>query len=272
MAKNYTATAGGMLDDLKARLGFGNQDDEEYDDYDDFEDDYDDYEDDYDDRSSSRRSGSSRSSYDRDYDRDYDRSYDRRGDSGPRLVSIDDVKESTRIPDRLNRDPLDRDSRENVTHYGTRSVIDETIPPVSSPAHNAALRDSQRATSEGYNSLFEPTRSTDSAATGSYDPYEAYSTGASGTHAPMRSLTVVKPTVYGDVERVSKAVKAGDVVVLVMHNTPDDLSKRILDFSFGVASALDANVECPGDKVFAIARGNALSEDEKRRLRNQGAL
>ena len=240
MAKNYTATAGGMLDDLKARLGFGNHDDEEYDDYDDFEDDYDDYEDDFDDRSSSRRPGSSRSSYDRDYDRDYDRSYDRRGDSGPRLVSIDDVKESTRIPDRLNRDPLDRDSRENVTHYGTRSVIDETIPPVSSPAHNAALRDSQRATSDGYNSLFEPTRSTDSAATGSYDPYEAYSTGASGTHAPMR--------------------------------TPDDLSKRILDFSFGVASALDANVECPGDKVFAIARGNALSEDEKRRLRNQGAL
>ena len=211
-------------------------------------------------------------SEDRDYDRDYDRSYDRRGDSGPRLVSIDDVKESTRIPDRLNRDPLDRDSRENVTHYGTRSVIDETIPPVSSPAHNAALRDSQRATSDGYNSLFEPTRSTDSATTGSYDPYEAYSTGASGTHSPMRSLTVVKPTVYGDVERVSKAVKAGDVVVLVMRNTPDDLSKRILDFSFGVASALDANVECPGDKVFAIARGNALSEDEKRRLRNQGAL
>ena len=247
MAKNYTATAGGMLDDLKARLGFGNHDDEEYDDYDDFEDDYDDYEDDFDDRSSSRRSGSSRSSYDRDHDRDYDRSYDRRGDSGPH-------------------------SRENVTHYGTRSVIDETIPPVSSPAHNAALRDSQRATSDGYNSLFEPTRSTDSASTGSYDPYEAYSTGASGTHAPMRSLTVVKPTVYGDVERVSKAVKAGDVVVLVMRNTPDDLSKRILDFSFGVASALDANVECPGDKVFAIARGNALSEDEKRRLRNQGAL
>ena len=55
MAKNYTATAGGMLDDLKARLGFGNHDDEEYDDYDDYEDDYDDYEDDFDDRPSSRR-------------------------------------------------------------------------------------------------------------------------------------------------------------------------------------------------------------------------
>ena len=272
MAKNYTATAGGMLDDLKARLGFGGHDnddyEDDYDDYDDgFEDDYDDYDDGYDDRrSSSRRSSSSRS-----YDRDYDRGYDRRGDSGPRLVSIDDVKESTRVPESLNRDPLARGTRDNVTHYSTRSVIDETVPPISSPAHNAALRDSGRSSSDGYNSLFEPTRTADTSSS-SYDPYEAYSTGATTTHAPMRSLTVLKPTVYGDVERVSKAVKAGDVVVLVMRNTPDDLSKRILDFSFGVASALDANVECPGEKVFAIARGNALSEDEKRRLRNQGAL
>lgn len=267
MAKNYSATAGGMLDDLKARLGFGGHDDDDYDDYDDYEDDYDDGYDSYDDRGTSSRVGSSRTSY----DRDYDRGYDRRGDSGPRLVSIDDVKESTRIPDRLNRDPL-APTRDNVKHYSTRSVIDETVPPISSPAHNAALRDSQRSSSDGYNSLFEPTRQADSASSGSYDPYEAYSAGTTSAHSPMRSLTVLKPTVYGDVERVSKAVKAGDVVVLVMRNTPDDLSKRILDFSFGVASALDANVECPGDKVFAIARGSALSEDEKRRLRNQGAL
>ena len=259
MAKNYTATAGGMLDDLKARLGFGSHDDEDfeddYDDFDDFEDDYDDYD------APSRSTSSSRT-------RDYDRDYDRYADSGPRLVSIDDVKENTRSYDRQGYD-----APSNVTHYSTRSVIDETVPPVSSPAHNAALRDSQRSSSDGYNSLFEPTRAPElSSASGSYDPYEAYSTGTAGSHAPMRSLTVIKPTAYGDVERVAKAVKSGDVVVLVMRNTADDLSKRILDFSFGVASALDANVECPGDKVFAIARGKALSDDEKRRLRNQGAL
>ena len=262
MAKNYTATAGGMLDDLKARLGFGSHDDDYDDDYEDEYDDYDD--DDYEDEYDNRRSSSRR---DRDYDRSYDRSYDRRGDSGPRLVSIEDVKESTRIPDRLNRDPLARDGGAS---YGSRSVIDETIPPASSPAYNAALRDSQRSSSGGYDSLFEPTRPSD--ASSPYDPYEAYSTGSTAAHTPMRSLTVLKPTAYADVERVSRAVKSGDVVVLVMRNTPDDLSKRILDFSFGVASALDANVECPGEKVFAIPRGNALSEDEKRRLHNQGAL
>ena len=57
-----------------------------------------------------------------------------------------------------------------------------------------------------------------------------------------------------------------------MRATPDDLSKRVLDFSFGVASALDANVECPASKVFAIARGNGLTEAEKRNLVSQGVL
>jgi len=67
-------------------------------------------------------------------------------------------------------------------------------------------------------------------------------------------------------------VKAGDVVVLQLRNTPDSLAKRILDFSFGVSAALDASVECPTDKVFAIARGNALTDAEKANLRGRGVL
>ena len=84
--------------------------------------------------------------------------------------------------------------------------------------------------------------------------------------------TVVRPTSYNDVERVSRALKAGDAVVLAMRATPDDLSKRVLDFSFGVASALDASVECPAPKVFAIARGIGLTDAEKRSLTSQGVL
>ena len=83
---------------------------------------------------------------------------------------------------------------------------------------------------------------------------------------------MLKPVEYAEVESIAKAVKAGDVVVLVLRNTPDSLSKRILDFSFGVSAALDASVECPADKVFAIARGTALSDAEKTNLRNQGVL
>lgn len=73
-------------------------------------------------------------------------------------------------------------------------------------------------------------------------------------------------------ERVAKQLKAGDAVVLALRNTPDNLAKRILDFSFGVASALDARVECIADKVFAVTRGPHLSEVERLALRNQGVL
>ena len=83
---------------------------------------------------------------------------------------------------------------------------------------------------------------------------------------------MLKPSSYGEVERVAKIVKAGDVVVLSLRNTPDHLAKRILDISFGVSSALDASVECIADKVFVILRGNALSADELTALRNQGVL
>lgn len=244
-----------MLGGLKSRLGFGHKDEEFYDDYDQVDDRYDDYDDrdsGYDDDPAegayrpvtARSSRSSRST-----------SRFGHGDSAAsNLVSSDDVKEYTRVPDRLQRDPLVDDRRPARQSFN------------SEPANSASSYSSR---SEGYDSLFE---STEAPTFTPYDPYEAYSSSNPASYATARPLTVIKPVVYGDVERVARAVKSGDVVVLVMRNTPDELSKRILDFSFGVASALDANVECPGDKVFAIARGNALSEDEKARLRNQGAL
>ena len=98
--------------------------------------------------------------------------------------------------------------------------------------------------------------------------------GGSGTpaHNPSRAISVLKPASYGEVERVAKILKAGAVVVLALRNTPDQLAKRILDFSFGVSSALDARVEAVADKVFAITRGAALTEAERLALRNQGVL
>ena len=111
-----------------------------------------------------------------------------------------------------------------------------------------------------------------SQATGSFDPYEAYAGSGTPAHNPSRAISVLKPASYGEVERVAKILKAGDVVVLALRNTPDQLAKRILDFSFGVSSALDARVEAVADKVFAITRGAALTEAERLALRNQGVL
>lgn len=103
------------------------------------------------------------------------------------------------------------------------------------------------------------------------DSYGAYS-AAGAASSSMRSCTVLKPASYDEVERIAKVLKAGDVVVLALRNTPDLLAKRILDFSFGVSSAIDASVECVADKVFAITCGAGLSDAERTSLRNQGVL
>ena len=85
-------------------------------------------------------------------------------------------------------------------------------------------------------------------------------------------MIVIAPQAYAEVENVARTLKAGDAVVLSLHDTPNQLAKRILDFSFGVASALDARVDCIADKVFAITRPNALTETEIKTLRAKGVM
>lgn len=227
------------------------------------------------------------------------RSSSRTDSSMPKLVSIGDVRAHTQVPDSLNRDPLPprrvSSAAASSAYRGERTMVDVTQPAPSSPAHVAAAR----GRSEGLDSLFSSTtdaspsdaaapigRSSSASITspldaspasgapgaGSFDPYDAYAGTGAAAHNPSRSISVLKPSSYAEVERVAKQLKAGDAVVLALRNTPDNLAKRILDFSFGVASALDARVECIADKVFAVTRGPHLSEVERLALRNQGVL
>ena len=62
------------------------------------------------------------------------------------------------------------------------------------------------------------------------------------------------------------------IVVLALKESGADLSKRILDFSFGVAAALDARIECVAPDVFTLNMGDALTLEEKHRLRRQGVM
>ena len=301
----------GVFDGLKSKLGFadgGNQaaDDGYYDDgyADDYGDGYDGAYDEF-------------AEYGPDYDQTYTGTrYDApdavttraprassragRSDGGfPRLVSIDDVRAHTRIPESLNRDPLPARHVTSASsgaplRRGDRTVVNSSQPAPSSPAYvaAAAARDAEPSRSEGLDSLFTPSAAASSgqhaasaaspasassspahaAGKPAFDPYEAYSGSGSAAHDPSRSLSVLMPAAYGDVERVAKVLKAGDAVVLSLRQTPDDLSKRVLDFSFGVASALDARVECVADKVFAITREVALTDAERTALRSKGVL
>ena len=136
------------------------------------------------------------------------------------------------------------------------------------PEGTAAASAVHHARSEGLNSLFESTT----------PPADTRSTSSRGSSAsssrftPSRTLKVVAPGAYNDAEAVSTALKLGNAVVLNLAATPDALAKRILDFSFGVASALDANVECVGNKVFALTRIDELTEAERSYLRTQGII
>ena len=257
---SVASTASGMLNDLKSRLGFsqnageghaGGADD--FGEYDDFDEGY------------SERYDSEFAGYGADYDENapvggYRGASAKSGrfgtpDSYPNLVSISDVKANS---------PLAQPS--TAGRASGRNLINNRAPAQSSPAYNAALRDRERDASmrpAGVDSLFEPSTAS------SFEPYSAASTSS---FSRARNVSVVRPVSYSDVERVARSLKAGDVVVLAMRATPGDLMQRILDFSFGAASALDANVECPAERVFAIARGQALTESELKDLRGQGVL
>ena len=282
----------GMLSGIKSKLGFQGkdqqQDDYAYDDgyYDDgYGDDYDDGYEDYapagDDYGDYGDAGTRPSS-----------GYGRRGsittrrarpDASSDLVSIDDVRAYTRVPENLTRDPLpERRTSSSSTRYGSlphrgnRVLVDDSTPSTSTVGTGASARTPR---SSGYSSLFDATdaavssdqpRTADVGA--SFDPYAAFEGSSVVAHAPSRSMSVLRPLSYGDVERVAKIVKAGDAAVLCLKDTPDDLAKRVLDFSFGVACYAEARVDCIADKVFVVAAGAGLTEAERTQLNLQGVL
>lgn len=293
---------GGLLDGIKSKLGFADpnqgyddryyDDEEGFDDYGGFED-YGEYGPDYREgdldpvdppasRYEPHTSVSTRPA----------RSSARGGASSAKLVSIDDVRAHTQVPDSLNRDPLPpRRVTSSGSYRGERTMVDASQPVHASAPTARATAASSRERSESLNSLFTATTGDGSTAS-ALDSLPPLTAGAGATvatatassldsYAPARAasqplaarpLLVLKPASYGEVERVAGALKAGNVVVLALRNTPDNLAKRILDFSFGVSSALDASVDCVAEKVFVITRGSALTDAERTNLRNQGVL
>lgn len=260
--------------DLKSKLGFGRKEEdfeEYYDDYEEYDDEADYGEYGYDD---GYGRGAAGSRYD-PYDSVTTREVGARS-TMPRLVSIEDVRARTQVPSLSDRE-ASSSTRRSSGSSSFRTMVDSSLPPQMTPegtaAASAAASAAHSARSEGLNSLFEPT-------TPAPEPAEGRSgAGRSGSGSsayarlsPSRTVKVIKPLAYNDAEAVSTSLKLGEAVVLCLTGTPDALAKRILDFSFGVASALDANVECVGTKVFALTRINELSDAERSYLRSQGVI
>jgi cell division inhibitor SepF len=82
-----------------------------------------------------------------------------------------------------------------------------------------------------------------------------------------RRIEHIRPTTYADAEQVAQELKRGSVVVLDLRTTRPDLAKRILDFSFGAASALEGQVDRHIDRVYVFTRNAALADEERAAIR-----
>ena len=266
---------GGLKDRLPSRKR--NNEDAFYDDYYDEEayydenDDFDDFG--YDEVEADKKPSTSSPGY-------YDPGY-------PQLVNLEEIRASVRQPRADTPSSRFAPSRETVSAYDDthmdnvtgaidyttpydRSFIDGASRPMT-PAEKVAAK--AEATGQfsavGSSSRYAGTSASSSAA---FDPFNAYQESRSFSRTPIRKLTTIKPMSYDDVEGIARAVRAGDAVVLVLRLANVDLTRRILDFSFGVASALNARVDCIADKVFVITTGAELNPSEKRRLNQDGIL
>ena len=123
--------------------------------------------------------------------------------------------------------------------------------------------------SAGLDSLFTPSAAPSGSVSGSSDGANVGS--AHGTSL-AREIVVLKPASYEDASSIAQSVRAGKIVVLYLRQTDPALSKRVLDFSFGVASALTAQVDCLAEKTFVVLQGKELTLEEKHNLAKQGVL
>ena len=247
---------GSLFGDIKSRLGIGARNDggadvydEEYDEYDEYDEYNDDYEEDYD-------------PY---MDRNPVTTRDRGGSSLPRLVSMGDARESAR-GSFSHRDGVGSSARSSsVRSYG-RTMVDSSLPSsmtAEGTAATSAAANSKRGT--GLESLFSSSsRST------SRSSSDLIRNSMQLSMPGMRQLQVIKPVKYDDAEAVTSVLKNNDVAILNFAETDRDLMKRILDFSFGAASALDASVESVGNGVFAICRSVGLDDNERADLKKMG--
>lgn len=225
----------GFFNDLKTRLGFAPREDydEEDDVYSDNFDDFSTYEDDaaYD----GFEGADDGAYYDNGYPGAYRDSYSAgRSQSGQRNYG------SLSLPDIYDvRSGIKRSERARLSNGGRIPYYSEDY----SVAGRAAYQEDSR---------------------------QAYAPGRSAYAGNERRFALVSPAAYDDAERIARALKAGDSVVLDLARTRTDVMKRLLDFSFGAASIVNAKVECIADRVFAITLGGPITEGERARLHSQG--
>lgn len=87
-----------------------------------------------------------------------------------------------------------------------------------------------------------------------------------------RKIEVFEPKNFEEAVDIVAMLKEGSVVILNLKYVNSNLSKRILDFAFGVVAALDAQIAYEGPQVFSIVQSGKLTLVERDQLRLKNVL
>jgi cell division inhibitor SepF len=88
---------------------------------------------------------------------------------------------------------------------------------------------------------------------------------------PTTRVHVMEPKGFNDAQEVGDRLKSGQPVILNLQGVERDLQRRLIDFSSGLAYALNGTMSKAADQVFLLTPSNVeVSEEEKERLQARG--
>jgi cell division inhibitor SepF len=88
---------------------------------------------------------------------------------------------------------------------------------------------------------------------------------------PSTRVYVMEPKGFNDAQEVGDRLKSGQPVILNLQGVDRDLQRRLIDFSSGLAYALNGTMSKAADQVFLLTPSNVeVSEEEKERLQARG--
>jgi cell division inhibitor SepF len=88
---------------------------------------------------------------------------------------------------------------------------------------------------------------------------------------PTTRVHVMEPRGFNDAQEVGDRLKSGQPVILNLQGVERDLQRRLIDFSSGLAYALNGTMSKAADQVFLLTPSNVeVSDEEKERLQARG--
>ena len=88
---------------------------------------------------------------------------------------------------------------------------------------------------------------------------------------PATRVYVMEPKGFNDAQEVGDRLKGGQPVILNLQGVERDLQRRLIDFSSGLAYALNGTMSKAADQVFLLTPSDVeVSDEEKERLQARG--